>query len=241
MYSRMSTSVGQLSLDRSWFLHINSFARQTPWLHAVIRAYAQYGVVLFASLLVWSWWTARGRRDLTLMTAALWAPVGVLIAVGLNQPLGHWVHEPRPYASLNHVEVLVSRSSDFSFPSDHAVMAGAVAAGVWLVSRHLGLLTGLAAVLMGFARVYVGAHYPGDVAVGLLFGSAVTLLGYRVLHGRMEPLVISAARWRLRPLLTAGRAPGTTHRLRTSALGEAAPLLGVTQGPHDLRGRGDHR
>jgi len=47
------------------------------------------------------------------------------------------------------VEVLVARSTDFSFPSDHAVMAGAVAAGVWLVDRRLGLLTTIAALLMG--------------------------------------------------------------------------------------------
>jgi membrane-associated phospholipid phosphatase len=189
LHLALSTSIGQLPMDRSWFSELNSFARATPWLHAAFREYAQYGVVLFAAVLVWSWWKSRSGGDLSSVAAALWAPAGTLLAVGLNQPLGNWVREPRPYTTLQHVEVLVARSSDFSFPSDHAVMAGAVAAGVWLVSRRLGLLTAVAAVLMAFTRVYVGAHYPGDVAVGLLFGAAVTLIGYVALKPVGERIV----------------------------------------------------
>jgi len=193
LHPALSTSIGELPIDRSWFLDINSFARATPWLHAAFRDYAEYGVVLFAAVLVWSWWRSRSSGDLRAVARALWAPAGTLLAVGLNQPLGNWVREPRPYTSLQHVEVLVARSSDFSFPSDHAVMAGAVAAGVWLVSRRLGLLTAVAAVLMAFTRVYVGAHYPGDVAVGLLFGATVTVIGYLLLRRMLELVVTRLA------------------------------------------------
>jgi membrane-associated phospholipid phosphatase len=241
LHTLTSASVVQLPLNRSWFLQVNSFAQATPWLHAAIRAYAQYGVVLFAVLLVWSWWTARGRRHLATMAASLWAPVGVLIAVGLNQPLGNWVHEPRPYTTLRHVEVLVSRSSDFSFPSDHAVMAGAAAAGVWLVSRRLGLLTGLAAVLLDFARVYVGAHYPVDVAAGLLFGAAVTLLGYLLVRRLVEPVVATAARTPLRPLLTTSRTSEPANH-PAGAVVTGAPLQPAeTNRPDEVHGRGTHR
>ena len=202
MHPSMSTDVGQLPIDRSWFLHLNSFAKATSSLHAGFRAYAQFGVVLFAVVLVWSWWTARSSRDLRAVSAALWAPAGALLAVGLNQPLGNAVREPRPYTTHRHVEVLVARSSDFSFPSDHAVMAGAVAAGVWLVSRRLGMLTALAAVLMAFTRVYVGAHYPGDVAIGLLFGAAVTLIGYLLCRRVLEAVVTRLADTPVRVLLS---------------------------------------
>lgn len=207
----LSASAGPLHLDHSWFLAVNSFAKDTPWLHAAIRGYAVYGVVLFALILLWSWWRAR-RRDLHAVTAALWAPLGTLLAVGLNQPLGSWVHRARPYTVLPHVEVLVARTSDFSFPSDHAVMAGAVAAGVWLASRRLGLLTGAAAVLLAFARVYVGAHYPGDVLAGLLFGAVVTVVGYAVVRRLLEWIVAAVARTPARPLVTAGAAPAITGR-----------------------------
>jgi membrane-associated phospholipid phosphatase len=202
LHPSLSTAVGELPVDRSWFLHLNSFAKATPWLHAEFRAYAEFGVVLFAAVLVWSWWTARSRSDLWAVSAALWAPAGALLAVGLNQPLGNAVREPRPYTTLQHVEVSVARSSDFSFPSDHAVMAGAVAAGVWLVSRRLGMLTALAAVLMAFTRVYVGAHYPGDVALGLVFGAAVTLIGYLLLRRVLEAVVTRLADTPVRVLLS---------------------------------------
>jgi undecaprenyl-diphosphatase len=203
------------ALDRSWFMDVNDFARATPWLHTPLRAYAEFGVVLFAFLLLWTWWTARGDRALGAATAALWAPAGVLLAVALNQPLGRWVGERRPYTVLPHVLVLVSRSTDFSFPSDHAVMAGAVTAGVWMANRRLGLLTGLAALLMCFARVYVGAHFPGDVIAGLIFGAVVSLVGYAVLHRLLERLVGALARTPVRVLLTADRtgrpaAPGAS-------------------------------
>jgi membrane-associated phospholipid phosphatase len=194
-----------LDLQRDWFLVVNHFARVTPALHAPLRAYAQYGVVLFAGLLLLTWWFARreqdeqdeqdgqvGRRGSS-MAAALWAPAGTLIAVGLNQPLANHVREPRPYTVLPHALVLVARSQDYSFPSDHAVMAGAVATGVLLANRRLGAGAAVAAVLMAFARVYVGAHFPLDVVVGLLLGATVAALGYLAARPLLVPVVSALA------------------------------------------------
>lgn len=171
---------GPLLGDSSWFRDVNDFARATPWLHGTATAFASYGLVLFAALLLAGWWSARRRNDRGALVAALWAPVGMLLALALNQPLGQAVGEARPYAALPDVLVLVHRTTDFSFPSDHAVMAGAVAAGVLLANRRLGAVAVVAALLMAATRVYVGAHYPGDVLAGLALGALVTLVGYPV-------------------------------------------------------------
>jgi membrane-associated phospholipid phosphatase len=124
----------------------------------------------------------------------------MLTALAINQPIGRGFSEPRPYATHPHLLVLASHTGDFSFPSDHAVMAGAVAAGLLLVSRPLGLVAAAAAVLMAFARVYIAAHYPWDVIAGLVLGATTALLGW-VLLG--TPLT-AFARWlrHQRPFLT---------------------------------------
>jgi len=75
------------------FTTVNAFARATPWLHGVLLGYATYGVALFAVLLGCGWWIARQRGSG--MPSALWAPVGVLLAVAVNQPIVAVMAEPR--------------------------------------------------------------------------------------------------------------------------------------------------
>ncbi len=175
--------------DKGWFLDINEWAKDTPWLHGAVRLYAAYGVVLFGVLLVTGYFVARRRRTATAYAAALWAAGGTLLAVALNQPIASNVGEPRPFAAFPHVLVLVHRSTDPSFASDHATMAGAVALGLFLVSRKLGAIASVAALLMAFARVYVGAHYPVDVAAGLALGAVVVALGWLVLRRPLTALM----------------------------------------------------
>jgi undecaprenyl-diphosphatase len=201
---------------------VNAFARDTGWLHAPVLAYASYGVVLFGLLLVTGWWLARDHGPRA-MAAALWAGAATLLAVALNQPLVRHFHEARPYTTHPHLLVLAHRSTDGSFPSDHAVMAGAAAAGLWLVDRRLGAVATVAAAVMAGARVYIAAHYPHDVLAGLVVGAAVALLGWAILRRLLTRLVEALTGTALRPLLasrplggplTADREAGAPHERR---------------------------
>ncbi len=174
-------------LDDRVFRAINSLSRHTDWLHSPMVDYAKFGVILFFGLLVIGLVMAR-RLDNRTLAAAGWAPIAVLLALAANQPLSGAVHEARPYDTHPHVLVLVTRSTDWSFPSDHAVMAGAVAVGLLFVSRRLGFIALGAALLMAFARVYVAAHYPWDVLAGLVFGGAVALLSWLLLRTPLTEL-----------------------------------------------------
>lgn len=197
-------------MDHTFYLDVNNFAVHTPWLHGVMRFSAVYLVGIFGFLVLAGWWFARGQRDAARSVAAsLWAAAGTLIAVGINQPITHAVARPRPYNTLPGVEVLIARAQDYSFPSDHAITAGAATAGLWIVSsyggraiRWLAAAATVFALYIAFARVYVGAHYPGDVAAGLVIGAAISVIGWLLLR---RPLVAAVSRLSevkaLRPLV----------------------------------------
>jgi membrane-associated phospholipid phosphatase len=168
------------SLNDRLYLAVNEFARDTGWLHSIAVAFAKYGVVLFGIALVVAA-VYYGRANARSLAAAVWAGAATLLAVAVNQPIGRAVGEHRPYVDHPHALLLIGSTADFSFPSDHAVMAGAVAAGLWIVSHRLGYGVAALAVLLAATRVYVGAHYPGDVVAGLALGALVSLVGWWLL------------------------------------------------------------
>ena len=114
------------------------------------------------------------RRREERRAGALLGTVSAALALVAVQPLSHAVARVRPYAAHpGHAHLLIARSQDFSFPSDHAVGAFALAFGIWLYDRVLGRwLLGLAA-LLAVSRVVAGTHYPGDVLAGAAVGVAV--------------------------------------------------------------------
>jgi membrane-associated phospholipid phosphatase len=119
------------------------------------------------------------------------------LALLINQPIAHAVDRLRPYlAHPAHAHLLISRSHDPSFPSDHATGAFALAFGLWLYDRTLGTVLLVGAAILSFARVYVGTHYPGDVAAGALIGAGVALVLFKVpiLRRAIEAVASAAGR-----------------------------------------------
>lgn len=183
-------------MDARWFLDINRFAIRTGWAHPFMKFDAGYGVGLFVVAALGAWWFARYASNAPRAVAAVgWTVLGTAVAVGVNQPLARAFHRARPFVAFSHAEVLVAKAHDYSFPSDHAVTAGAVTVGIWLVARYsprvrpIALVTTLWAVLLCFARVYVGVHYPGDVLAGFVVGALVMDVGWFVLRGVLTTVV----------------------------------------------------
>lgn len=118
------------------------------------------------------------------------------------------VAEVRPCYSLPHDYFVGScpARSDYAFPSGHATVAAGTVAAVFLLDRRLAAIAAVFALLEGFTRVYVGAHYPHDVIGAALLALPVAYLTSLV-QGRIA--VPAGTRLRagaLRPVPTAAPA-----------------------------------
>lgn len=177
-----------------WFNHV---ADRSSWLHGVARSYADYGIGLFAVLLLWAWWDARrADQPVEAVAAVVWAGLAAVIGFGCVQVIGAVVDRKRPYAVWPAAHVLISRTTDSTFPSDHATAVATVAVGLWfagsrLRSRRIGIVAMVLAGLMALDRLYVGAHYLTDVIAGLALGALVAWGLRRVAKSALTP----AVRW----------------------------------------------
>lgn len=179
----------------------NGLALHTPWLNTPVRVYATSGgVLLFALLLVVGWWLARDQGP-AVMAAALWAPIGVLLATMVIRPLSEVLDLRPPSDTAPHIVLLLHRTGDTTSPSTHATIAGATALGLFLVRRSLGVVAGVAAILMGLSRLYVGFHYPSDAVAGLVLGAVVSAIGFVLVKGLLVQLVTRLRTSPLRPLV----------------------------------------
>lgn len=102
--------------------------------------------------------------------------LGAILAWFLTSLFKHNFPSPRPFEILVNVKPLFAESFGDSFPSGHATFLGALAIGVWLQNKKLGLVFIIGALLIAVARVLAYVHWPIDVIVGLLFGALVAIL-----------------------------------------------------------------
>ncbi len=106
--------------------------------------------------------------------------MGLGLALGealIYSPLKKTIGRPRPYEIVADVRLLVGRGrSGESMPSAHAANCFAAATICALVIRRSLRWMLPVACLVCFARVYNGAHFPGDVLFGAVVGVGVGLI-----------------------------------------------------------------
>ncbi len=162
------------SVDYSLFRAINGLAGRSRTLDEIMIGFAKYSPIVFAAVLVALWLTWNYRNQL----GALVAGISALVALGLGQLVGMALPRERPY--LTHpVALLITHSPDTSFPSDHTTLAFAIAMVIVLFNRRLGLALLLFGAVVAYARVFVGAHYTGDVVGGAVLGALTGFVLWR--------------------------------------------------------------
>lgn len=98
------------------------------------------------------------------------APCVLVSTFLVEHPLKELFRRRRPFIKIVEALVLGKKPGSWSFPSGHTAAAFS---GAWVCTtiwpRRAPVFFGFA-TLVGASRVYVGAHYPGDVVSGATLG-----------------------------------------------------------------------
>ncbi|GAA1073179.1 phosphatase PAP2 family protein [Nocardiopsis exhalans] len=194
------------AISTAWSRSLIEFADGlAPWAQTAAVWGTDLFLGVFAILFLMAWWRSRSVNS-RLVGLALFAPVATVIAYGASLTLKSFFEQLRPCQAMTDLNTIATCDpiGDWSFPSNHAAIAGAAAAAVIVAWRRFAVAAILFAVLEAFSRVLVGAHFPHDVTVGLLVGAAVATLVSLLAARPMTALVDKLAEVDLlRPLLRA--------------------------------------
>lgn len=161
------------TLDRSLFFFLNL---------ALANSFFDYLMVLITDKHTWylpgailfTWLVWRGGKAGRIM--ALLVIVGIVlsdqISAGILKPL---TEQFRPCKELEGFRLLVHCGSRYGFPSSHAANAAVIATLMSYAYRRWTAFWVIITFLIGFSRIYVGVHYPSDVAGGWVLGIALGL------------------------------------------------------------------
>jgi undecaprenyl-diphosphatase len=194
------------ALDAAILGWVNGFAGRWPALdHLAIMVASSHllkgGVMM--TLLWWAWFTPPASERRRVGIVAAFVAVGVAIPAARVLQLAS-AYRPRPvHDPLLGVHVPigmpVGAMSDWSsFPSDHATAFFALAVALFAVSRRLGAIGCVWALLVvSLPRVYLGWHYPSDIAGGAVLGAATAVaVRTRPLLAGVATPIAHLATWR---------------------------------------------
>lgn len=184
------------SFNLELFSILNASSNPRPLVVALATYAADYAIYFLPLLLAGLWlWGNSDRRGQLVSTF-----LGAELALGLNQIAGLiWFH-PRPFM-VPVGNTLVEHVADSSFPSDHVTFMAAIAIGLWWLAceRIAAGLAAILTILVAWSRIYLGVHFPFDMAGGLLtavIGMLVILPFRPFLEGTvMDCLLLPTYRW----------------------------------------------
>lgn len=153
-------------MNQALLFQINGWAGHYAMLDDIMIFCAQqliYVVFLLAVL-----WAAMALHQREYSRLCLYG-LNLAVTFALSVVISYFVIEARPFETYQVLQ-LVAHGPGQAFPSDHTIAASAIAFGFLFFTqcRKTGLALLVAALLIGFSRIYTGVHYPGDIAGAVL-------------------------------------------------------------------------
>lgn len=121
------------------------------------------------------------RQKEILFLAAIILPVSYVVA----KIASFFYYDPRPFV-VGGFTPLIPHAADNGFPSDHTLLASAVAAVIFGFHKKFGTLLFVLAVLVGLGRVLAGVHHGLDVAGSIIITVTVAFSAQRFLLERFS-------------------------------------------------------
>ena len=157
-------------MDQKILLIINGLVGKNYFLDQLgffFTDYFLYVFIVFVGIMFFwkKWWPY-----LFLSIASIIVSRGIITEI-----IKRVVNKPRPYEVLPIHQLVIDTEKGLSFPSGHTVVYFAVAFSFYGTKWFWPLI--ILATLGSVARVFVGVHYPSDIAVSILIaGISVYLL-----------------------------------------------------------------
>ena len=152
---------------------------------SLMQLFTNYGRELVWGLLVLVM-LLFGNRNTKIMALELGALFLLGILVGdISKIL---LPRPRPFPTVP-LTLRIPNETDSSYPSGHALIVS-IGAAFCLARFHRKIVAGLLTIEAGivcYSRVYLGVHYPLDVAGGVALGIGIALVGESLLRKYAQP------------------------------------------------------
>lgn len=135
-----------------------------------------YPITIAAPISIFAFSTI--KKDSILFRKSLVISGTILIAGTISTVLKYSVQRKRPYVSFPNQVIQLSASGPYSFPSGHTTFAFSTATSLSLQYKkwYVAIPAYLWASSVGYSRIYLGVHYPSDVATGVFTGVGSALL-----------------------------------------------------------------
>ncbi|MEW6610061.1 MAG: phosphatase PAP2 family protein [Patescibacteria group bacterium] len=111
-----------------------------------------------------------GKRTLCGGWACAAAAVAGGLGWGARMLLARVFGRTRPYLYEGVHNLFTKGAADYAFPSGHTTIAFALAFSIQFFAPRYGALFLFCALMVGLGRIFIGAHYPADVAAGAVLG-----------------------------------------------------------------------
>jgi undecaprenyl-diphosphatase len=152
------------------------------WVGSFFHGVETISIPLMVVLTGLLWFFSRPGVDRKWKLACACGYLSAAVAYVCAFVIHHIYDRPRPYEA-HRIPHPWSSSTDASFPSDHTSLSFAIAFAVLMFDTVAGVIFLAVAAVIGVGRLFIGAHYPGDVAAGVVLGGVVAFVVVRWLRG----------------------------------------------------------